>query len=96
MKVNTQALDAYVRTARVGGTNAVDRPADHAEHPKPEGPSEAANEAASVSISDAGRALASGHASSPEKIQRLKHEVANGTFQVDDHVVAKKLLNVTG
>ena len=96
MKVNHQAVDAYVRTSQVSAANGVDRAAGH--EPATSEPTPTASEAASVTISHEARALATGAngAASSAKVKHLSEQVKNGTFQVDAHVVAKRMLNVTG
>jgi flagellar biosynthesis anti-sigma factor FlgM len=96
MKVNHQAVDAYVRTSRVSAPNAVDRSAE--QEPASSTATPTTTEAASVTISSEARALAAnaGEAASSAKVQKLRDHVANGTFQVDSHLVAKRMLNVTG
>jgi len=95
MKVNHPAVDAYVRTSRVSAPNAVDR-ASEQEPASSEAP--ASTEASSVTISPEARALATGagEAASGAKVQHLRDQVANGTFQVDAQLVAKRMLNVIG
>ncbi len=98
MKVNHQAVDAYVRTSRVSAPNGVDRAAEHEPATSEATSTPTSTEAASVSISHEARALATGAsgAASSAKVQHLSEQVKNGTFQVDAHVVAKRMLNVTG
>jgi len=96
MKVNHQAVDAYVRTSRVSAPNGVDRAAEH--EPATSEATPTSTEAASVSISSEARALATGasDAASSAKVQHLRDQVKGGTFQVDAHLVAKRMLNVIG
>jgi flagellar biosynthesis anti-sigma factor FlgM len=96
MKVNHQAVDAYVRTSRVSAPNGVDRAPEQQPATSEAAPSH--TEAASVSISPEARALAAGAngAASGAKVQHLREKVANGTFHVDPQLVAKRMLNVTG
>jgi flagellar biosynthesis anti-sigma factor FlgM len=96
MKVNHQAVDAYVRTAQVSAPNGVDRASE--QEPATSAATPTSTEAASVTISPEARALATGagQAASDAKVQNLRDQVTNGTFQVDSKLVAKRMLNVTG
>jgi len=89
VKVYTKPLDAYQRTSVVGA-----RAARSSDRSTVDGPS---TTAAEVTISPEARALMSRTAETPgvvdrAKVDALKASIANGTFQVNPMVVAKRLL----
>jgi len=88
------ALEAYRRVALAPVTSAT--PAA-----KPEAPAHAERqpvEAAKVSISTEARELASkGEAKvSSKKVEALKAAISDGSFKVNSHVVASRLLDTLG
>ncbi|HLK39061.1 MAG TPA: flagellar biosynthesis anti-sigma factor FlgM [Polyangiaceae bacterium] len=94
MKINHQAVDAYVRTARVSAPTQVDR-SGAAERSQAQ-PSSVSSEAANVTISSEARALASGGQVDAAKVERLRDQVQNGQFKVDSRAVAQRMIDVVG
>jgi flagellar biosynthesis anti-sigma factor FlgM len=90
MKVGSRIVDAYLKTSLVGATS----PARESQGAAPAAaPSHA--DAAEVSISDEARALMAG-VSAPvdhHKIDAIKAKIAEGTFKVDPHAVARRIVD---
>lgn len=95
MKINHQAVDAYVRSAQVSGPTQVDRSAG-TERSQPEPTSGVSSEAANVTISSEARARASGGQVDSAKVERLRDQVQNGQFKVDSQAVARRMIDVVG
>jgi len=90
MKIGSRIVDAYMKTSLVGATSPA-RPSQGAS------PTAAPShtDAAQVTISEEARALMAG-ASAPvdhNKIEALKTKIAEGTFKVDPHAVAKRIVD---
>ena len=88
------ALEAYRRVA-LSPVNGANKPA---EPQAPAAPDRSPVEAAKVSISTEARELASkGDASvSSKKVESLKSAISDGTFKVNSHLVASRLLDTLG
>ena len=90
MKIGSRIVDAYMKTSVVGPTSAA-RESQGTASTAAASPSDAAE----VSISEEARALMAG-ASAPvdhSKIESLKTRIAEGTFKVDAHAVAARLVD---
>ena len=92
MKIGTQALDAYQRTMGTAPTAAV-RPAATQAAQAPQNPT--SDEAATVQFSDAAKALAQQASASydPQKVASLKSQVQDGSYKVDAHLVASRIVD---
>jgi negative regulator of flagellin synthesis FlgM len=90
MKIGSRIVDAYMKTSVVGPTSPA-RESQGTASTAAASPSDAAE----VSISEEARALMAG-ASAPvdhSKIESLKTQIAEGTFKVDAHAVAARLVD---
>jgi flagellar biosynthesis anti-sigma factor FlgM len=90
MKVDNRVLDAYRGVAPVGA-----KPPAQATAPVANREGQGNAEAAKVSFSAEARALAKS-AEQPidhQKVEALKQKIDGGTFKVDAHVVAQRLLD---
>jgi flagellar biosynthesis anti-sigma factor FlgM len=90
MKIGSRIVDAYMKTSVVGATS----PARESHGASPTAAS-STSDAAQVTISEEARALMAG-ASAPvdhAKVEALKAKIAEGTFKVDPHTVAKRIVD---
>jgi flagellar biosynthesis anti-sigma factor FlgM len=92
MKVHSNAIDAYARTALASTT-----PARPVEPPATQVPN-SNNEAAQVTVSAEARALAaSGGAGVDEtKVAQLKKQIEEGEYRVNSQKLAMRILEVIG
>jgi flagellar biosynthesis anti-sigma factor FlgM len=92
MKVHSNAIDAYARTALASTT-----PARPIEPPATQIPN-SNNEAAQVTVSPEARALAaSGGAGVDEtKVAQLKKQIEEGEYRVNSQKLAMRILEVIG
>jgi flagellar biosynthesis anti-sigma factor FlgM len=91
MKIGSRIVDAYMKTSVVGPTS----PARESHGATPAAAAASPTDAAEVRISEEARALMAG-ASAPVdhgKIESLKSQIAEGTFKVDPHIVAARLVD---
>jgi flagellar biosynthesis anti-sigma factor FlgM len=86
------ALEAYRRIAVTPVS-----PAAAASKASP-GDERQATEAAKVSISSEARSLAAGGETqvNAQKVEALKSQIADGSFQINSHLVAERLLDSSG
>ena len=90
MKIGSRIVDAYMKTSVVGPTS----PARESQGAIPAAAA-SPTDAAQVTISEEARALMAG-ASAPVdhgKIESIKSQIAEGTFKVDPHTVAARLVD---
>jgi flagellar biosynthesis anti-sigma factor FlgM len=91
MKVHSNAIDAYARTALASTTPA--KPVEATSTPG----APTSNEAAQVTVSDEARALAARGASyDDKKVQALKSQIASGEYQINPQMIAKRILDAVG
>ena len=87
------AVDAYLGSRGVSPVGQAKAP----EHVSGHSNEKESGEAARVSISAEARArLEAGSHVDARKVEELKSKVADGSFQVDAHAVAKRMLNIVG
>jgi len=90
MKIGSRIVDAYMKTSVVGPTSPARESQGAIKAATP-----GSTDAAHVSISEEARALMAG-ASAPvdtAKINGLKAQIADGTFHVDPHTVAARIVD---
>lgn len=87
------ALEAYRRIALTPVS-----PASPASKATPGNGERQATEAAKVSISSEARAMAAGGDSqiNANKVEALKSAIADGSFEINSHVVAERMLDSSG
>ena len=92
MKVHSNAIDAYARTALSSTTPA--RPVE----PPATQVSSNSNEAAQVTVSDEARALAakSSAGMDEQKVAALKKQIADGEYRVNPQMLAMRILETLG
>jgi flagellar biosynthesis anti-sigma factor FlgM len=92
MKVHSNAIDAYARTALNSTSPA--KPIEPTGTPGVPSTSEAAQ----VTVSDEARALAARGASSfdDKKVQALKKQIADGEYQINPQKIAGRILDSIG
>lgn len=91
MKVHSNAIDAYARTALNSTTPT--KPIEATGTPA----ASTSNEAAQVTVSDEARALAArGTSYDDKKVQALKSQIANGEYQINPQMIAKRILDAVG
>jgi flagellar biosynthesis anti-sigma factor FlgM len=88
MKVHSNAIDAYARTALSSTTPA--RPVE----PPATQVSSSSNEAAQVTVSNEARALAAkgGAGMDEQKVASLKKQIADGEYHVNPQILAMRIL----
>ncbi len=97
MKVHSQALDAYYRASTQQAVGA--RPAAEKGPSQPKAREVSAGDAATVSISEEGRARAASEAKAAdnkintEKVESLRKQIAEGSYQVNAGAVASKMVS---
>ena len=91
MKIGTQALDAYQRTMATAPSTAVKSPQAAASTATAAAP----QEAATAQFSKEAQALVAkaSEGYDAQKVQALKSQVANGTYQVDSRLVASRMVD---
>jgi negative regulator of flagellin synthesis FlgM len=90
MKIGSRIVDAYLKTSVVGPTS----PARESHGAAPTA-APGSSDAAQVTISEEARALMAG-ASAPVdhgKVEAIKAKIAEGTFKVDPHKVASRIVD---
>lgn len=92
MKVNSPALDAYVRTSSIQPVGSPQSP------PKVAGASDSStSEAAQVTISaEAREKAAQANGIDEKKVAALKEKVQDGTYHVNPQILAVRLLEKLG
>ena len=92
MKVHSNAIDAYARTALASTT-----PARPVEPPATQVTSNS-NEAAHVTVSAEARALAAGDGAGFDaaKVAQLKKQIEEGEYRVNSQKLAMRILEVIG
>lgn len=92
MKVHSQAIDAYARTALASATPA--RPVEPPATPVTSSSSDAAH----VTVSDEARALAAKGAAGvdDQKVAALKKQIGDGEYKVNSQMLAMRILDSIG
>jgi len=97
MKVHSQAIDAYYRTSTQQAVGA--RPAAAKNQSTEKAREATAGDAATVSISEEGRAKAAAETKAvdnkvnAEKVEALRKQIAEGSYQVNSGAIASKMVS---